>query len=127
MSFKAYLAAWNPGIPVTPGPGGVDEEQRYTPVSGVRHGTGPRTGALDQAAEVHQARNEITADIVLVVVRQRGRRRYLVPHDDVTEPRREALQLGNHGLAHVYGGTGGNVAVAPEDVPSRGRARGVEA
>ena len=44
MSLRAYLAAWNPGMPVTPGPGGVEEEQRYTPRSGVRHGTGLRTG-----------------------------------------------------------------------------------
>ena len=28
MSFSAYLAAWRPGIPVTPGPGGVEEEHR---------------------------------------------------------------------------------------------------
>ena len=44
MSFRAYLAAWNPGMPVTPGPGGVEEEHRYTPGSGVRQGTGPSTG-----------------------------------------------------------------------------------
>ena len=28
MSLSAYFAAWKPGMPVTPGPGGVEDEHR---------------------------------------------------------------------------------------------------
>src|SRR4029079_2253575 len=50
----ACRAAYQPGIPVTPGPGGVDAEARYTPCIGVRHGvldtTGRRTAGRKENA-----------------------------------------------------------------------------
>ena len=42
-------------------------------------------------------------------------------HDQVTEARREALDLALDGRRHVTGRPGGDVAVAPEGVPTRRR------
>ena len=58
-------------------PGGVEEEHRYTPGSGVRQGTGLRTGRRMHPPEVHQAGAEVPADVVLVVRRQPGGRGHL--------------------------------------------------
>ena len=98
-------------MPVTPGPGGVEEEHRYTPRAGVRHGTGETTGRWIRPADVQEAGAEVAADVVLVVGGQFGRRRHLVPHHQVTEPGREALQLVHDGLAHVHRGPRRNMAV----------------
>src|SRR5437660_6590011 len=51
-NFNAASAAKYPHIPCTPGPGGVDEEQRYTPCSGVLYivAVGLRKSWLSSAA-----------------------------------------------------------------------------
>ena len=114
-------------MPVTPGPGGVEEEHRYTPGSGVRHGTRDTTGRWTRPRTSMSAGAEVPADVVLgCTLASSAAVVTLCLHHHVPEPGREALQLRGDGLAHVHGGTGRHMAVAPQDVPSGGRPAGVE-
>ena len=86
-SRRTRLAAYQPPRPCTPGPGGVDAEQRYTPGAAGEVRVEPSGRPGEQLPDAGAARGDVAVDVVLVVVAQAGGRDAPGRDDDVPEAR----------------------------------------
>ena len=106
-------------MPCTPPPGGVEAEQRYTPVERRPVGVPPRHRPEHRLAQGRRAAVDVAAQQVRVVRLGLGRRPHRPGQHPVAEAGGEALDLRLHPLAHVDVRAVRHVAVAPERVLPR--------
>ena len=110
-------------MPWTPTPGGVEDEQRYTPSNGVAYGLMRAIGRV-QLRDVRRTAGNIASDEIRVLKVRREHGVTLV--DAVAKPRSESLDLSLDTVSHVNDRSIRHMTVCPQRMSSCGRARRIE-